>query len=248
MSRLFCLLLLVVLNAELRAATNETIVADYTPFLNGRPWPRVPVVAYVESTSNIWVHPVAPKHFPTVQEVHDADSDFATVIIRSPDGSAYKTYNDFVLGPYLAAVYCGDFNNDGIPDFMAIKPGSGCGLAAEYCTGVFALSWGRDYRFRRVTTMGLGPHDLVQDPKTRSFRLIQNSFRQSQSLDGQIHSFWVHRFYKWENLGFERDADLSPVWIQYLNRPNHEATKLLTPALRAKAWAQDPESEPRIEW
>jgi hypothetical protein len=153
-----------------------------------------------------------------------------------------------VLGPYLAAVYSGDFNNDGIPDFMAIKPGSGCGLAGEYCIGVFAFSEGTNYRFTRVTMMGLGPHNLVLDPKTKSFRLIHTAFRQGPSLDGRFHSFWVHRFYKWEDGMFQRDLNIAPVWIQYLHRPNHEPTKLLTTALKRKAWIEDSESEARIEW
>jgi hypothetical protein len=247
MLRALYLILLVFLDVSVRAETNETLVADYMPFLNGQAWPRVSVISFAETSSNTWVHPSDPKHFPTIQEVYETNSDFTTVVIRFPDGREYRTYNDFVLGPYLSAVYMGDFNNDGIPDFMAVKPGSGCGLAGEYCTGIFAFSDGSDYQFRRITTMGLGPQNLVLDPKTKSFRLIHTSFRESQTLDGQIHSFWVHRFYKWEYSSFRSDADLPPIWVQYLYRPNHEATKLLTPDLKAKAWADDPESD-QIEW
>jgi hypothetical protein len=230
------------------ASTNETITSDYTPLLNGKPWPRFPIVAYVEAASNIWVHPQAPKQFPTITEIHDPDSDFTTVVVQFPDGSRFKTYNASVLGPYLSAVYCGDFNGDGKPDFLAVKPGSGCGLAAEYCTGVFAFSDGSDYRFTRISTMGLGPHDLVIDPKTKTFRLIHTSFCQGESTDGQTHSFWVHRFYKWNFQQFECDDTIPVVWVQYLIRPNHEATKLLTEPLKAKAWAENAESEPRIDW
>ena len=247
MLRFLCLILLAFLDLSVRADTNETLVTNYMPFLNGKPWPCVPLIAYVETASNTWVHPSDPKHFPTVQEVNDKDSDFATVIIRLPNGTIYKTYNVLGMGPFLSAVYTGDFNHDGIPDFMAIKPGGGCGLASEYCTGVFAFSDGDGYRFARITTMGLGPQSLVLDPKTKSFRLIHTSFRQGESVDGNNHSFWVHRFYGWESGFFQMDADLPPVWIQYLNRPNHEATKLLTPELKAKAWAEDRESD-RIDW
>jgi len=232
----------------LGAATNEWIAADYSPFLNGKPWPRFPVVAYVEKASNIWVHPLAPKRFPTVTEIHEPDSDFTTVVIQFPDGRRFKTYNEFVLGPYLSAVFSGDFNGDGRPDFLAVKPGSGCGLAAEYCTGVFAFSHESDYSFTRITTMGLGPHDLVLDPQTKTFRLIHASFRWGQSTDGRTHSFWVHRFYRLDdNLRFQRDENLPAVWIQYLNRANHEPTKLLTHRLKAKAWA-GAEAEARIDW
>src|SRR4051812_13485961 len=101
MSRFLCFILMMLLAAEVRAGTNETLVADYAPFLNGHPWPRVPLIAYVESTSNIWVHPSDPKRFPTIQDIREADSDFTTVVIRFPDGTVYKTYNDAVLGPYL---------------------------------------------------------------------------------------------------------------------------------------------------
>ena len=64
---------------DLGATTNETITADFAPFLNGKPWPPFPVVAYRETASNIWVHPLALKQFPTVTEIHDPDSDFTTV-------------------------------------------------------------------------------------------------------------------------------------------------------------------------
>ena len=235
--------------AACSGATNEWIVPNYSPFLNGKPWPRFPVVAYVERASNVWVHPSEPKQFPTVTETHDPDSDFTTVVIQFPDGRQFKTYNEFVLGPYLSAVYCGDFNRDGRVDLVAVKPGSGCGLAAEYCTGVFGFSDDDNYRFTRISTMGLGPHSLVTDPQTKAFRLIHTSFRQGESTDGRTHSFWVHRFYKLdENFRFQRDGSFSPIWIQYLNRPNHEPTKLLTPRLKAKAWAGDSESEARIDW
>jgi len=241
-------LLMVLANATAFGSTNEWIAADYTPFLNGKPWPRFPVVAYVEGASNIWVHPQAPQRFPTVTETHDPDSDFTTAVIQFPDGRRYKTYNEFVLGPHLSAVHCGDFNADGKPDFVAVKPGSGCGLAAEYCTGVFAFSQEGDYSFTRITTMGLGPHDLVVDPQTKAFRLIHTAFRQGESTDGKTHSFWVHRFYKWDNLRFQRDEGFAAFWIQYLNRHNHEPTKLLTERLKAKAWAGDSESAARIDW
>ena len=248
-ARLLWALLMVLAGATgLGAATNEWITADYSPFLNGKPWPRFPIVAYVEGASNVWFHPSAPKAYPTVTEIHEADADYATVVIKFPDGKIFKTFNELVLGPYLSAVYCGDFNSDGRLDFVAVKPGSGCGLAAEYCTGVFAFSDDSDYRFTRITTMGLGPHHLVLDPGTKTFRLIHASFRQDESTDGRTHSFWVHRFYKWDDLRFQRDETFPAIWIQYLNRPNHEPTKLLTARLKARAWAEDSESEPRIDW
>jgi hypothetical protein len=100
-------------------------------------------VAGFEVTGNR-VHPLAPSQFPTVTEVHEADSDFTALIIKSPDGRLFKTHNELVLGPHLSAVYSGDFNNDDAPDFLAVKPDMGCGLAAEYSTGVFAFSNGRD--------------------------------------------------------------------------------------------------------
>lgn len=230
------------------AGTNDSDTLSYLPYLNGRPWPQIPTTKYVETTSNIWVHPTASKKYPTVQEIADPDADFATVIIRRPDGTVYKTYNARLLGPYLSAVYMGDFNNDGIPDFMAIKDGCGNGLAGDYCIGVFAFSDGQDYNFTRIWTMDLGPENLVVDPKTKGFRLIHTSFRSAMGPDGRYHSFWVHRFFKWEYDRFDEDADLPPVWIQYLFRSNHEPTKMLTPAIKAKAWADDPESQAKIEW
>lgn len=67
-------------------------------------------------------------------------------------------------------------------------------------------------------------------------------------MNGQYHTFWVHRFFKWDNWSFRADPNIPPVWVQYLNQPNHEPTKLLTPTLKAKIWAEDPDSEPGIEF
>jgi hypothetical protein len=230
------------------ASTNETLVADYMPYLNAKPWPRFPIVRYVATSSNIWIHPVTPKKFPTVTETHDRDADFTTVVIQFPDGQRYKTYNQFVLGPYLSAVYSGDFNADGKPDFVAVKPSSGNGLAGEYSTGVFAFSDDSDYRTTRITMMGFGPHNFVLDPKTKAFRFIHTSLRQGKTLDGNDHSFWVHRFYKWGGYRFEPDEALASVWIQYLERPNHEPTKLLDSRLKAQLWADAPASQAAINW
>jgi len=205
MLRLLCIVFIAILHTSVRADTNETLVAGYMPYLQGKPWPRVTVTAYIENASNTWVHPTASKKSPTLQETFETNSDFTTIVLRLPDGRVFKTYNDFVLGPGLGAVYSGDFNGDDIPDFMAIKPGSGCGLAGEYCTGVFAFSDDRDYRFTRIKTMGLGPHSLLFDPQTKSFRLVQTSYRTAKSSDGQYHSFWVHRFFKWEDGSFRSD-------------------------------------------
>ena len=243
-THLLCPLILLVAATSLGATTNETITADYAPFLSGKPWPRFPVVTYVESASNIWIHPLNPKRFPTVTEVHDPDSDSTTTLIQFPDGRRFESVNtftnEFMIWPFLSVVHSGDFNGDGKPDFVMVKPGSGCGLAAEYCSGVFAFSDGDNYRFTCISTMGLGPHDLVLDPQTKTFRLIETSFRQGVSTDGKTHSFWGHRFYKWDNLRFQRDDRISAVWIQYLNRPNHEPTKLRLKAGAVKA--------PRIDW
>lgn len=230
-----------------KAQSFGSFLSGYAPLLDGRSWPRVPLTTYANE-SNVWVHPNQPRSSPTVELRFADDSDFATVILRFPDGRKFKTYSDAAPSPFPEEVYSGDFNGDGIQDFMVVKPGSGCGLAAENCTGVFAFSEDRYYRFTRIRTMGLGPHDLVIDPATKRFRLIHTSFRSAMSSDGRYHSFWVHRFYQWNGIGFRIDPKLSPVWIQYLTRPNHEPTKLLIPALKAKAWAEDPESDRGIEW
>lgn len=238
------------------SATNQTepwptLVADYTPYLHGQPWPSIPIVRYFEINTNlhIWGHPASPKKFPTMQEVHDSDADFATVILRMPSGEIYKTYNDFVLGPYLAAVYSGDFNGDGVPDFFAIKPTCGNGIAGEQALGVFAFSDGTNgYRFTRVRGWGLGRHSLVMDPVTRTFRFMHTTFCDAEGTDGRYHSFWVHQFYKWEGGNMSLDDKYSAIWIQYLFRTNHEPTKLLTPEIKAKAWAEEQERHDSIEY
>ena len=224
-----------------------SFLSGYAPLLNGHPWPQVPVLTYT-NVSGSWVHPTKPRDFPSVKLEFSQDSDFTTVSVRCPDGRMFKSYCDAAPSPFAEEVYSGDFNGDGIPDFLMVKPGSGCGLAAEYCAGVFAFSEDKHYRFTRIRTMGLGPYDLVLDPATKSFRLIHTSFRSAMSSDGRYHSFWVHRFYEWNGVGFQLDPKISPVWIQYLTRTNHEPTKLLTPAAKAKAWTEDSESEPDIEW
>jgi len=222
---------------------------NYLPYLNGKPWPKFKVLKYIDNGQGVWVHPSDPKNFPTLEERHtDDNNDFATVVLRLHDGRSFKTYNDLVLGPYLAEVYSGDFNNDGIPDFVAIKPGSGNGLAAVYCIGVFAFSEGDGYRFTRLWTMGLGPSSLVIDPQSKTFRLIHTEFRQSGGTDKKVHSFFVHRFYKWEWGSFRLDSNISPMWIQFLEKPNHETTRLLTPSLKEKAWNEYNKDIFSIEW
>jgi len=133
---------------------------------------------------------------------------------------------------------------------MAIKPGSGNGLGAQYCTAVFAFSEGNDYCFTRVLTMGSGPASLVIDPQDKKYRLIHTSFRQGTGIDRKEHSFFIHKFYKWELGAFRPDTSLPPVWIQFLKRPNHVATKLLTPVLKEKAWNEDDAYKMhfRIDW
>ncbi len=232
-----------------RAGSTNTSDWDFGPFLKGKPWPSVPTVAYVESRSNVWVHPTNPKNHASVQErLEDEAADFATVVLCLPDSRTFKTYNAFVLGPYLCAVYSGDFNNDGIPDFLAVKPSGGNGIGCWDYLGVFALSQGKDYRFTRVSSWGLGPQSLALDPATKTFRFIHTAFRQGKGVDGRVHSFWVHRFFRWNGVGFELDSNLSPIWIQFLGRPNHEPTTLLTPKLKAETWANDWRFQSNIEW
>ena len=240
------LLFIVDVTTVISAETNDW---GYSPFLNGHEWPRVPLVTYVETQSNIWVHPTNPKAYPSVTErLEDQDADFTTVVLRFPDGRTFKTYNDFVAGPYLCAVYSGDFNNDGIPDFLIIKPTGMNGIGGWYSIGIFAFSEGKGYRFTRVYSWGLGPESLVVDPTTKSFRFIHTSFRQGEGLDGRDHSFWVYRFFLWTGGGFQADEKLSPIWIQFTDRPNHEPTKLLTPELKKKIWSEDWQFNSDIQW
>lgn len=242
------IVVLALLCPNARAESFGDYIARYAPSLNGGAWPRFPVVAYVEAKTNTWVHPSAPKRFPTLEVRCDDDSDFSTVILHLPNGRSFKTYSARVLGPYFSEVYSGDFNNDGLPDFVAVTPGGGCGLAGEYCVGVFAFSERDGYRFTRINAIGLGPGDLVCDPTTKAFRLIHTPFCSGKCRDDRYHSFWVHRFFEWSGVGFQVDPKLPAVWIQYLDRPNHEPTKLLTPALKAKLWENEQEFQETIEW
>ncbi len=234
-------------HGSVNAQSFGSFLSDYAPLLGGHPWPRLSASAYT-NVSGSWVHPSEPRNHPTVRLELPEDADFTTVVVRCPDGRTFSSYCDAAPSPFAEEVYSGDFNGDGIPDFLMVKPGSGCGLAAEYCTGVFAFSENKRYRFTRINTMGLGLHDLVLDPASKSFRLIHTSFRSAMSSDGRYHSYWVHRFYEWNGVNFQLDPNISPVWIQYLTRANHEPTKLLTPSAKAKAWIEDSVSERRIEW
>jgi len=249
MIRVFSIAIFILVVGVIRAAPVETNDWVYAPFLNGHEWPRIPFVSYVETKSNVWVNPTNSKISPSITEcLQDEDDDFTTVVLKFPDGRTFKTYNNFVLGPYLSAVYSGDFNNDGVPDFLMIKPTAMNGIGGWYYIGVFAFSEGKDYRFTRVYSWGLGPESLVIDPATKTFRFIHTSFRQGKGLDGRDHSFWVHRFFLWSGGGFQLDEKFQPIWIQYLDRPNHEPTKLLTPESKAKIWSDDSDFDSNIQW
>jgi len=236
-----------ILHGIAAAQSFGSFLSKYGPDRNDRPWPRVPLITY-RSVSNLWVHPTNPRNSPTVELRYADDADFSQLILRFPDSRVLKTYCDAAPSPFAEEVYSGDLNGDGIPDFVMVKPGSGCGLAAENCTGVFAFSEDKSYRFTRIHTMGLGVHSLVIDPHSKAFRLIHTSFHSGKTTDGRYHSFWVHRFFEWNGVAFCQDAKIPPVWIQYLYRPNHEPTKLLTPALKVKIWQEDNEADSAIEW
>src|SRR5437016_11911552 len=70
------LTVLALLSPQTLLAGWETLVANYMPRLNGQPWPRVPVIAYVETKSNIWVHPSAPHRFPVDSHLFVARKNF----------------------------------------------------------------------------------------------------------------------------------------------------------------------------
>ncbi|MGO8836430.1 MAG: hypothetical protein ACLP7I_08420 [Limisphaerales bacterium] len=241
--RLLLVILCVLMQAPADAQLFENYLSGYAPLLDGHAWPRLAVLAYT-NVAGVWVHSTKPQDFPKVKLDSIKDADFTIITLQCPDGRTFKSYCDAALSAFAVEVYSGDFNGDGIPDFLMVKPGSGCGLAAQYCTGVFAFSNGKDYQFTRIRTMGLGPHDLVLDPATKSFRLIHTSFLSAMSTDSRSHSYWVHRFYEWNGTSFRLDPKLSPVWIQFLTRTNHEPTKLLTSEAKVEAWTQDTS----IEW
>jgi hypothetical protein len=222
-------------------------LAAYAPLLDTNIWEHAQLVAYT-NVADVWRHPTQANVKPTVELRSDEDSDFTTVTIRMPNGDVWKTYCDSSPSPFAEEVYCGDLNGDKIPDFMIVKSGGGCGLAAEYCTGVFAFSEGAGFRFTRVRTMGLGPGNLIVNRTTHSVRFVHTSFRCGKTTDGRYHSFWIHRFFQWNGVAFQQDSRLPPVWIQYLYRPNHEPTRLLTSALKAKIWSEDEDETGPIEW
>src|SRR5262245_9231753 len=111
-----------------------SFLSYYAPTLGSNAWPQLSVVSYT-NIAGAWVHPTKPKAFPTMKLEFAEDADFATVSLKCPDGRVYKTYCDTAPSPFAGEVYSGDFNGDGVPDYLMVKPGSGCGLAAEYCTG-----------------------------------------------------------------------------------------------------------------
>lgn len=222
--------------------TIKDYTSRYSPYRDGTAWPEFPTTRFVETDSNVWTHPSKPTEHPTLQEVVEPGADHTTVRLTLPTGGLFKTHNEPVLGPGLSQVYSGDFNQDGKPDFLAIKPSSGNGLAGDLSFGLFAFSTKHGFIFARVKSMRLGPEDLVMDPASNTFRFIHTAFRNGVASDGRSHSFWVHRFFEWQDGRFQLDERLQPVWIQFLHRENHEPTKLLTPALKKKIWLEEVEA------
>jgi len=60
---------------------------DYLPYLDGKSWPRFPVIAYTQDNGGTWIHPSDPKQYPGIDEYHEEDSDFSIVRLRLPDGA-----------------------------------------------------------------------------------------------------------------------------------------------------------------
>lgn len=127
-----------------------------------------------------------------------------------------------------------ELNGDGVPDYILRYDPHGCGLAAIGQTVTLVLSGRHGHRSHELYQFGFGPDSLVRFKPDGPLHWVVTDMVQpgaKVSQDGREHSFWVYRLFriegdslKAEPVGFEG----FPRWIQYLRRPNHAETTLVS--------------------
>ena len=87
--RLPLIIAISLLPTAVKAQSFGSALAHYAPPLDSNKWVHVPLVAYT-CVSNVWRHPKTPTTSFTLELRYPEDSDFTTVILRSPKGQTLK--------------------------------------------------------------------------------------------------------------------------------------------------------------
>lgn len=127
-----------------------------------------------------------------------------------------------------------ELNGDGIPDYILRYDPHGNGLAAIGQEVALILSGGTGHRSHRLHQFGFAENSLVQFHRDGPWHWVVCDLVRTDSKDskdGREHSFWVYRLFRvvGDSLMAEPEGvEGFPRWIQYLKRPNHRETSLLS--------------------
>jgi len=129
---------------------------------------------------------------------------------------------------------------DGKPDFVINNMSGGVGLAGGYASLTLLVSTPQGYRPFVVATYDPSLKDWLRLGKTCA--LVQTTpIWAERTRDGRPHTFWVYNLLQFDQ-GRARYANSTlpefPKWILYSFKPNHQATRLLSPQEKRQLWAQ----------
>jgi hypothetical protein len=127
-----------------------------------------------------------------------------------------------------------EINGDEIPDYILRYDPHGCGLAAIGQTVVLVLSGKNGHRSHELYQLGFAHDSLVRFKPGGSWHWVVAEVvypGAAASKDGREHSFWVYRLFRIEGDSLRAEpvgVEAFPKWIQYLLRPNHSETTLVS--------------------
>ena len=137
-------------------------------------------------------------------------------------------------------VWFADLNRDQCTDVVIRQESTGCGLYGYLSRLIVLLSTPTgDWNGYELETYLYDSRNLVVDPDTQGCMVITTHFFFDQGHDGRSHSFWMHSADLIDGGSIHPAASAFwsgfPKCIQYTLHPNHQPTRLLSPAQLATA-------------
>ena len=127
-----------------------------------------------------------------------------------------------------------EINGDQTPDYILRYDPHGCGLAAIGQSVILVLSSSNGHRSHELYQFGFAHDSLVQFKPGGPWHWVVTETvypGAAASKDGRDHSFWVYRLFRIEGDSLKAEpvgVEGFPKWIQYLLRPNHSETTLVS--------------------